>query len=391
MTQVIAGSRSPIPVEVGFDVPHKQRRLSVAFRLILMIPHFIVMIVFGILLEIGVVIAWFVALFIGRIPKGAAEFFARTIQYFTRVYAYGYLLTDRYPPFGLSRREYPLSVEISSGSLNRLAVLFRLILQIPAYIVLALVGAGLNVAMVFIWLIVLVAGTMPTSVYQALAAVVRYQARFASYLLLVTSTYPGGLFGDRAAAMEATAPPMEEPTEVEEAAPLPEAAPPAPASPPLATMLVLTKPARRLVSLFLVLGVIFTAGNIAFAIAIGPGANAWAQLEQPYRKLASATRTFQVHSAQCAQTQDIACEQTALRTMAAALDTFNGKVRAINFPVDAQTDAVTLEGDTDAFSQLLKSAASSTSGSQFNGFLSQIPEVGTKFDTDFNKLHDDLI
>ena len=372
MTQVIAGSRSPIPVEVGFDVPHKQRRLSVAFRLILMIPHFIVMIVFGILLEIGVVIAWFVALFIGRIPKGAAEFFARTIQYFTRVYAYGYLLTDRYPPFGLSRREYPLSVEISSGRLNRLAVLFRLILQIPAYIV-------------------LVAGTMPTSVYQALAAVVRYQARFASYLLLVTSTYPGGLFGDRAAAMEATAPPMEEPTEVEEAAPLPEAAPPAPASPPLATMLVLTKPARRLVSLFLVLGVIFTAGNIAIAIAIGPGANAWAQLEQPYRKLASATRTFQVHSAQCAQTQDIACEQTALRTMAAALDTFNGKVRAINFPVDAQTDAVTLEGDTDAFSQLLKSAASSTSGSQFNGFLSQIPEVGTKFDNDFNKLHDDLI
>jgi hypothetical protein len=391
MTQVIEGGRSPIPVEVGFDVPHKQGRLSVAFRLILLIPHFVVMIVFGVLLEIGAVISWFVALFIGRIPKGAADFFARTIRYFTRVYAYGYLLTDRYPPFGLSRREYPLSVEITSGRLNRLAVLFRLILLIPAYIVLALVGGGLNVAIVFVWLIVLVSGTMPASLYQAIAAVVRYQARFAAYIFLATSTYPGGLFGDDAAPMEAAPPEMEEPTAVEEAATMPEAAPPVPASPPLATTLVLTKAAKRLVALFLVLGLIWTGGNIAFVAAIGPGAGAWAQLEAPYRKLATATRTFQLDSAQCAQTRDIACEQAALRTMATALDTFNGKVRAIDFPADAQADALTLQSDTDAFSQLLKSAASSGSQSEFNGFLSQIPEVGTKFDNDFNKLHDDLI
>jgi hypothetical protein len=385
MTQVVEGDRRPIPVEVGFDVPHKQRRLTVAFRLILMIPHFIVMIAFGILLEIGVVIAWFVALFIGRIPKGAADFFARTIQYFTRVYSYGYLLTDRYPPFGLSRREYPLSVEISSGRLNRLAVLFRLILQIPAYIVLVLVGTGLSVAMVFIWLIVLVAGTMPTSLYQAMAAVVRYQARFAAYLLLVTSTYPGGLFGDRAPVAEAAPPQAEEPTAVEEIAP------PPPASPPLATTLVLTTAAKRLVALFLVLGVIWTAGNIAFVAVLGPGATAWGQLEQPYRRLASATRTFQDRSRGCAQTHDIACEQSALRTMAAALDTFNGKVRAIDYPADAQADALKLESDTDAFSQVLKNAAAATSGAEFNRLIGQIPDVGTRFDTDFNRLHDDLI
>jgi hypothetical protein len=392
MTQVIDGGRSPIPVEVGFDVPHKQRRLTVAFRLILMIPHFVVMIVFGILVEIGVIIAWFVALFIGRIPKGAADFFARTIQYFTRVYAYGYLLTDRYPPFGLSHREYPVSVEISSGRLNRLAVLFRLILQIPAYIVLALVGGGLSVAMVFVWLVVLVAGTMPASLFQAVAAVLRYQARFAAYLLLVTSTYPGGLFGDSLAVIEPALPGAQEPTAVEEPTQVEEAPLMPPASPPLATTLVLTTAAKRLVTLFLVLGVIWTAGNIAFAVVIAPGANTWAQLEQPYRHLASATRTFQIQSATCGQTQDIACEQGALRTMAAALDTFNGEVRAIDYPAGAaQADALALERDTDAFSQLMKNAATAGSGSEFNGFISQLPEVGSRFDSDFNRLHDDLI
>jgi hypothetical protein len=47
------------------------------------------------------------------------------------------------------------------------------------------------------WVIVLVAGRMPQTLYAALAAVLRYQARYSGYILLLTSAYPSGLFGDR--------------------------------------------------------------------------------------------------------------------------------------------------------------------------------------------------
>jgi hypothetical protein len=366
-----------------------------------MIPHFFVMAVFAILLEIGVVIAWFVALFIGRIPNGAADFVARTIQYFTRVYAYGYLLTDRYPPFGLSRREYPVSVEISSGRLNRLAVLFRLIIQIPAYVVLALVGTGLSVAMVFIWLIVLVAGTVPASLYQAMAAILRYQTRFVAYLTLATSTYPWGLFGDRA---QAIAPPeadvqaptseaqpseqaMEEPTEVEEST----RGTPAQPQAPLATTLLLTKPTKRLIALFLGLGVVWTAGYFAFIAIAGPGLTAFGDLSTRYDALARATSAFQKSTVTCQQQHDIQCEQGALRTMSAALDTFSADVRTIDFPSDAQADAQKLETDTDTFSQVLKQAASASSESEFVAAFNRIAGAGTLFDDDYNRLRHDLI
>ncbi len=46
------------------------------------------------------------------------------------------------------------------------------------------------------WLIVLIAGRMPRSLHEALAAAVRYQARVTGYFLMLTARYPGGLFGD---------------------------------------------------------------------------------------------------------------------------------------------------------------------------------------------------
>jgi hypothetical protein len=396
MSEVIDVGRSPIPVVVGFDVPRRQRRLTVAFRIVLMIPHFVVLAIFGILLEIGVFIAWFVALILGRIPKGAQDFFARTIQYFTRVYAYGYLLTDRYPPFGLSRREYPLSVEISSGRLNRLAVLFRLILQIPAFIVMQLVVGGLNVAMVFVWLIVLVAGTMPATLYQAIAAILRYQTRFAAYITLANATYPAGLFGDPAEPMlpvephaHVAAAPVEQ--GIEQPVDVGEAQLPVPTQPPLATTLRLTKPAKRLVALFIALGLIWTAGYFAIIAVVGPRVNASSDLDDAYAPLSRATKEFQIASAACNQSRDIECEKDALRKIAAAMNRFAADVRAIDFPSDAVADAQQLETDTDAFGHLLKEAASASTDSEFNGFMSQIPDIGTRFDDDLNRLHDDLI
>ena len=189
----------PDQILVAFAEPAHQNRLTVLVRIILAIPHLIVLWALGIAAEIVVIICWFAALFLGRLPEGLAGFLSGYLRWLVRVQAYLLLLTDRYPPFELGPADYPVQLELRPGPLNRLAVFFRLILAIPAHIVTMLVVLGMETIVMFItWLIVLVAGRMPRALHEAIAAGLRYYIRFTGYLFLVTATYPWGLFGDDA-------------------------------------------------------------------------------------------------------------------------------------------------------------------------------------------------
>ena len=185
---------------VAFAEPADQRRLTVLVRLILAIPQVIVVYVLGIAAEVVALICWFAALFSGRLPDGLAGFQVGYLRWVTRFYAYVFLLTDVYPPFELADAQYPVRLQAQPGPLNRLAVLFRIILVIPAFIVATVLTYGLYFPVMFVtWLIVLVAGRMPRPLHEALGAAVRYQARVIGYFLMLTARYPGGLFGDPAA------------------------------------------------------------------------------------------------------------------------------------------------------------------------------------------------
>ena len=182
---------------VAFAEPAEQRRLTVLVRIILAIPHMIVLWVLGIAAEVVALICWFAALLRGRLPDGLAEFQVGYLRWATRFYAYLFLLTDVYPPFELADAQYPVRLRAQPGPLNRLAVLFRIILVIPAWIVSAVLGYGLSFLVMFVtWLIVLITGRMPRPLHEALAAAVRYQVRVTAYFLMLTARYPGGLFGD---------------------------------------------------------------------------------------------------------------------------------------------------------------------------------------------------
>jgi len=188
----------PAPILMAFAGPARQSRLTVFFRFILAIPQLIVLAVVGIAAEIILVIGWFGALFMGRLPRFAADFLPGYLRWSARVSAYLALLTGEYPPFTFDDVDYPVRVAVAPGRLNRLAVLFRFLLVIPAQVVASVAGIGLSTIGLFVtWLIVLVSGIMPTSLHKAIAAIVRYQTRVHGYLLLVTSEYPWGLFGDR--------------------------------------------------------------------------------------------------------------------------------------------------------------------------------------------------
>ena len=187
------------PVAVWFDGSRPESRVTVFFRFILVIPHLIVLYFLNIAADVVLVIGWFGALFMGRLPEWAGTMLTGYLRWYTRVYAYFFLLTGQYPPFSFDDEPgYPVRlVATPGGRLNRLAVLFRLILVIPVALLAAAAGLGLAVAAFFIWMVVLVVGRPPDSLYQAIAAVLRFVARVNGYFFMLTSTYPGGLFGDR--------------------------------------------------------------------------------------------------------------------------------------------------------------------------------------------------
>ena len=74
-------------------------RLTVAFRIPLLIPHFVVLWVLGMCWAVTTIIAWFMILFTGRYPGSLFEFGVGVMRWSTRVEAYALLLTDEYPPF----------------------------------------------------------------------------------------------------------------------------------------------------------------------------------------------------------------------------------------------------------------------------------------------------
>ena len=186
------------PIEVGFAGPAPQRRVTVLFRIFLAIPQIIVLYILTIAAEFVAIIGWFGALFTGRLPEFAAEFLSGVLRWQARVNAYALLLTGQYPPFALEDVDYPVRVVTSRGQLNRLAVFFRLILAIPAAIVVGVLTYGTYTIVLFVtWLIVLITGRMPESLHFAISAVLRYSLRYIGYLLLLTAEYPSGLFGDQ--------------------------------------------------------------------------------------------------------------------------------------------------------------------------------------------------
>ena len=113
MTVLEEGVATPPVVELEHGEPQRQRRATVAFRAILVIPHWVWLYLVGIAASFALIGAWFAALFTGRVPKGIHEFNARYVRYATRVIAYMALLTDTYPPFGLDAEDYDVELIVA--------------------------------------------------------------------------------------------------------------------------------------------------------------------------------------------------------------------------------------------------------------------------------------
>ena len=99
------GGKPGYPIDIEVDPPQRQNRWTVAFRVILAIPAFIVSGIFGYLNRVLAVFSWFIALVMGSVPEGLRNFAAFALRYEQQTAAYALLLTGRYPSFNVSVSE----------------------------------------------------------------------------------------------------------------------------------------------------------------------------------------------------------------------------------------------------------------------------------------------
>jgi hypothetical protein len=178
------------------------------FRAILVIPQILVVFFVGIAASVVLVIAWFAALFTGRVPAFATQFLTGYLRWNTRILAYAEFLTDKYPPFSLEpSAAFPVDLAVRTGPMNRWAILFRFFLAIPGSMASGLVGAGMYVFSIVTWVVTLVKGETPRTFFEANAAAIRYLTRFNGYVYMLTSYYPSAVLGDAGASPTGSLPP----------------------------------------------------------------------------------------------------------------------------------------------------------------------------------------
>jgi hypothetical protein len=351
-----AGAPAGAPVLVVVDAPARQSRISIGLRLVLVVPHVVALVLLGSAALVVAVGGFPLALVSGRLPSWALGYLAGVHRWQTRVVAYLCLLTDAYPPFSLADVPYPVRVTTGPGPMAPSTVALRPLLALPAAVVTATVMTGLVLALVAAWPVALVRGRVPASLHQTAAAVVRYQCRLLGYLLLLTSEYPWGLFGDGDVMLSATA--------------------------------------KNLVVLLAVVGTTTLAGaNVANAAvriaALHADADAAASVGAAYQSLGQVAVAYQARSQSCATTsRPLPCLTAGAVELADAFATFGHRLDAAPVPTGADGARRALASDGGrivGYYRVL--AAAPTAGAYAEALVrSGLAEALVRFDRDYREL-----
>jgi hypothetical protein len=180
----------------------ERNRLTVAFRLILAIPHLILVggpgiglgsdrgNVFGAVAGVCAIVNWFAILFTGKAIGGLQELQLTYLRWRANAIAYVALLRDEYPPF--LEGEYPVRAAFPARleDRNKVSVFFRPFLLIPHAIVLFFLLIAWAVTALIGWFAVLFTGRYPQSFWTFGEGVLRWGLRVEAYGLLLHDKYP---------------------------------------------------------------------------------------------------------------------------------------------------------------------------------------------------------
>jgi hypothetical protein len=212
--------RAGYPVDVTIEPPQSQRRWTVGLRGILALPALLLFwtlagspgfgtrrragatsytLYGGGLLHTVALVGWFASLARGMLSRGLRDAAAYALSYGAQVWAYVFLLTDRYPNSDpllalpeLPARDHPIGLAVRDDlRRSRLTVFFRLPLAFPHLVWLTLWGVLALIAAVANWLSTLLAGRSPAALQRFLTRFLRYSVHVYAFVYLTASPFPG--------------------------------------------------------------------------------------------------------------------------------------------------------------------------------------------------------
>jgi uncharacterized protein DUF4389 len=177
-------------VRVEADEPLRRRRPAVLLRALLVIPHYVVLSTWSLLVVPAVAIAWLALLIEGRLPSFLHRFLGAFLRYQAQVTAWFALLSGRYPD-PLHTSEHPFRIELPERPRQpRLVTLFRLPLALPTLVLASAFNVVLSVASVAAWFVAVALGRTTAGLQELGAFCLRYQLETQAYVTLLTPAYP---------------------------------------------------------------------------------------------------------------------------------------------------------------------------------------------------------
>lgn len=202
----------PYPVSVAVVPALSQRnRLTTAFRLILYLPHLILVggVGIGVVSNRGAtlsaggeggllgavvaffaILSWITILIYGWHLDGARQFTAFYLRWRVRALAYFMLLEDPYPPFGDDTYPTTLQIDDPVGPRNRLTVALRLLMALPHVVALIFVVWAWSMTTIVAWFAILLTASYPRGLYEFGVGALRWVIRVQAYVLLMVDDYP---------------------------------------------------------------------------------------------------------------------------------------------------------------------------------------------------------
>jgi hypothetical protein len=183
------GPLHPVGLVVTDDL--RRSRLTVFFRLLLALPHFIWLLLWGIAAFLAAIVNWFATLITGKPPDALQRFLSAFVRYTYHVYSFVALTANPFPGFTGTAGSYPVDPELPGPQRQkRLVTAFRIFLAFPALAVSSSLYTVAAAAAFFGWFVSLALGRMPRSFREAQAYAFRYGAQTNAYVFLITDRYP---------------------------------------------------------------------------------------------------------------------------------------------------------------------------------------------------------
>jgi len=199
-------SAPPHPIRLVVTDDLERNRLTVFFRLILAIPHFVWLALFTVGAFFVWIVNWIATVVTGTSPRGIHTFLAAYVRYVVHLSAYIEIAADKYPPFYTEQPgAYAVDLEIGPPvRQNRWSSAFRPFLALPAlFLSGTLSGGGPYVSSragvsggvsgagaVLSWFSSLARGRAPQGPRDVVAWSIGYSAQAWAYVFLLTDRYP---------------------------------------------------------------------------------------------------------------------------------------------------------------------------------------------------------